>query len=182
MRKKIAIGQVKARSISVGNLLKIKRNLSEKPENFNAHFGDVLKLIYDRKERKITLGTNELLEHGDRYVVLTPWQAVIVNAVKKATARFTKNATVADLLLQENIKMCSQAIIRNILKPLVRKGIMEREEITIRDQTIDVFKLKIGGKKMIKDYEEEEEKEEEDEETKESEEEEETKEEDEEEK
>ena len=58
---------------------------------------------------------------------------------------------------------------------------MEREEITIRDQTIDVFKLKIGGKKMIKDYEEEE-KEEEDEETKESEEEEETKEEDEEEK
>lgn len=180
MRKKIVIGQVKARSISVGNLLKIKKNLSEKPENFNAHFGDVLKLIYDRKERKITLGTNELLEHGDRYVVLTPWQAVIVNAVKKATARFTKNATVADLLLQENIKMCSQAIIRNILKSLDRKRIMEREEITIRDQTIDVFKLKIGGKKMIKDYEEEEEKE--DEETKESEEEEETKEEDEEEK
>lgn len=58
-----------------------------------------MKLIYDRKERKITLSTNELLEHGDRYVVLTPWQAVIVNAVKKATARFTKNATVADLLL-----------------------------------------------------------------------------------
>lgn len=77
--------------------------------------------------------------------------------------------------------MCSQAIIRNILKSLDRKRIMEREEITIRDQTIDVFKLKIGGKKMIKDYEEEE-KEEEDEETKESEEEEETKEEDEEEK
>ncbi len=96
LRKKIVIGQVKARSISVGNLLKIKKNLSEKPENFNAHFGDVLKLIYDRKERKITLGTNELLERGDRYVVLIPWQAVIVNAVKKATARFKKNATIAD--------------------------------------------------------------------------------------
>lgn len=78
--------------------------------------------------------------------------------------------------------MGSQAIIRNILKSLDRKRNMEREEITIRDQTIDVFKLKIGGKKMIKDYEEEEEKEEEEEETKESEEEEETKEENEEEK
>lgn len=80
--------------------------------------------------------------------------------------------------------MCSQATIRNILKSLDRKRIMEREEITIRNQAIDVFKLKIGGKKMIKDYEEEEEeeKEEEGEETKESEEEEETKEEDEEDK
>jgi len=30
------MGQVKAKSMSVGNILKIKKNLSEKPENFDA--------------------------------------------------------------------------------------------------------------------------------------------------
>ena len=127
---------------SSANLQQIKKSLPKSSENINAQFGETLKLIYDRREIKVSIGTDELLEHGDRYAVLTPWQAVIVKAIKKGTTRLKKKITAADLLLQDDIQRCSQAIIRNILKSLVRKGIMEKEEIAIRDQIIDVFKLK----------------------------------------
>lgn len=52
LRKKIVIGQVKARSISVANLLKTKKNLSEKPENFNAHFGRCFEADLRQKRKK----------------------------------------------------------------------------------------------------------------------------------
>jgi len=104
---------------------------------------DILKPIYDKKKREITLGPDELLEHDERYVVLTPWQAIVVKAIKKATSRFKRSITAADLVLQDDIQTCSQMIIRNILKSLIKKRIVEKKEVTIRDLgTVDVFKLK----------------------------------------
>jgi len=134
--------QADARSIKAASLHKAKKRLPKNSEHVNPYFKDLLKLIYDRKERKVILGSADLCEKSDRFIALSPSQAVIIKAVKKATAGFKDKITAADLILQEDIHNCSVGIIGNILKSLVKEKILEEEEIEIRDQKISAFKLR----------------------------------------
>ncbi len=117
--------------------MKKKERLSENSEKFNSDF----KFYYDRKLKAIILRTEELAMKR-RFVSLSAIETMVLRTVQKELSGFRKKITASDLREKVILRCCDLDAIRNILRSLVKKRILEGEKITIQDKVIDVFKTK----------------------------------------
>jgi len=135
-RRRLPIDQAKSRSTDQANLQKIER-LSENSEKFNSNF----KFYYDRKLKAIILRTEELAMKR-RFVSLSATETMVLRTVQEGLSGFKKKITASDLREKIILRRYDLEAIRNILRTLVKKRILESEKITIQDKVIEVFKTK----------------------------------------
>jgi hypothetical protein len=135
-RRKLPIDQAESRSTNQVNLQKGER-LSENSEKFNSNF----KFYYDRKLKAIILRTEELAMKR-RFVCLSSTKTMVLRTVQEELSEFKKKVTASDLRRKFILRRCDLDAIRNILRSLVKKRILESEKITIQDKVIEVFKTK----------------------------------------
>jgi len=115
-----------------------KRRLPhDKSEKFESNF----KIYYDRKLKAIILTTEEIVMKK-RFVSLTAIETMVLRAVQEELSGFTKKITAADLREKDILKRCNLETIRNILRSLVKKRILNSEKITVQDHIFEVFKLR----------------------------------------
>jgi len=132
----LPIDQAQSRSNNQANLQK-KEILSENSDKFNSNF----KFYYDRKLKAVILRTEEL-ETGRRFVSLSAVETMVLRTVQEELSGFKKKITASDLRGKLILRRCDLETIRNILRTLVKKRILESEKITIQDKVIEVFKPK----------------------------------------
>jgi len=135
-RRRLPLNQAKSRSTDQANLQKIER-LSENSEQFNSNF----KFYYDRKLKAIILRTEQLAIKR-RFVSLSATQTMVLRTEQEEFSGFKKKITASDLREKIILRRCDLETIRNILRTLVKKRILESEKITIQDKVIEAFKTK----------------------------------------
>ena len=135
-RRKLPIDQAESRSTNQVNLQKGER-LSENSEKFNSNF----KFYYDRKLKAIILRTEELAMKR-RFVCLSSTETMVLRTVQEQLSGFKKKITASDLREKIILRGCDLEMIRNILRALVKKGILNSEKIAIQDHIVEIFKRK----------------------------------------
>lgn len=135
-RWRLPLNQAKSRSTNQANLQKIER-LSENSEEFNSNF----KFYYDRKLKAIILRTEELAIKR-RFVSLSATETMVLRTAQEGLSGFKKKITASDLREKIILRRCDLETIRNTLRTLVKKRILESEKITIQDKVIEAFKTK----------------------------------------
>jgi len=135
-RRRLPLNQAKSRSTDQANLQKIER-LSENSEQFNSNF----KFYYDRKLKAIILRTEELAIKR-RFVSLSATETMVLRTAQEGLSGFKKKITASDLREKIILRRCDLETIRNTLRTLVKKRILESEKITIQDKVIEAFKTK----------------------------------------
>jgi hypothetical protein len=135
-RRRLPIDQAKSRSTDQANLQKIER-LSENSEQFNSNF----KFYYDRKLKAIILRTEELAMKR-RFISLSATETMVLRTVQERLSGFKKKITASNLREKIILRRYDLEAIRNILRSLVKKRILESVKITIQDKVIEVFKTK----------------------------------------
>ena len=135
-RRRLPIDQAESRSTKQASLQKKKERLSENSAKFNSNF----KFYYDRKRKAIILRTEELAINR-RFVSLSATETMVLRTVQELSG-FKKKITASDLMEKIILRGCDLETIRNILRTLVKKRILESEKITIQDRVIEVFKTK----------------------------------------
>ena len=102
-------------------------------------------ILYDRMLKRIILGEDEELYVKGKFVSLKTVEATVLKEFLKETSGIRKRLTEVDILTSKRniLRKLDPKIIREILEILVKKGILEYEKITIQEQPIDVFKIKI---------------------------------------
>ena len=135
-RRRLPLDQAESRSNNQANLQE-REILSENSAKFNSNF----KFYYDRKLKMIILRT-ERLAMKRRFVSLSATQTMVLRTVQEELSGFKKKITASDLREKVSLRRCDLETIRNILRTLVKKRILESEKITIQDKVIEVFKTK----------------------------------------
>ncbi len=135
-RRGLSLDQTESRPNNQVNLQK-REILSENSEQFNSNF----KFYYGRKLKAIILRAEELAMKR-RFVSLTATEAMVLRTVQEELSGFKKKITASDLREKVILRRCDLEAIRNILRSLVKKRILQSEKITIQDKVIEVFKLK----------------------------------------
>lgn len=69
-------------------------------------------------------------------------ETMVLRTVQEELSGFMKKTTASDLREKIILRRCDLDAIRNILRNLVKKRILESEKITIQDKVIEVFKTK----------------------------------------
>jgi len=99
------------------------------------------KIYYDRKLKAIILRTEEL-PMKRRFISLTATETMILRTVQEELSGFTKKITAADLKEKIILRRCNLEMIRNVLRALVKKRILNSENIAVQDHIFEVFKLR----------------------------------------
>jgi len=73
---------------------------------------------------------------------LSATETMVLRTVQEELSGFKKKITASDLRGKLILRRCDLETIRNILRTLVKKRILESEKITIQDKVIEVFKPK----------------------------------------
>jgi hypothetical protein len=120
--------------------LKKKERLSEDSELFNHNF----KFYYDRKLKAVVLRAEELAMKR-RFVSLSATETMVMRTVQEKLSGFKKKITASDLGEKVILRRCDMETIRNILKSLVKKRILNSEKIAIRNHIVEIFKLRGTG-------------------------------------
>jgi len=106
-------------------------------EKFKSNF----KFYYDRKLKAIILRTEELAVNR-RFVSLSATETMILRIVQQELSGFKKKLTASDLREKIILRGCDMERIRNILRALVKKRVLNGEKIAIQDHIVEIFKLK----------------------------------------
>ena len=139
VRRRLPVDQEGARPMGSASLRQFKKSLPETSGLFNSK----VKIFYDRISKKVILGGEELCIKK-RFISLSVAQATVLREIQKETSGIKKRITAADLLVLRKIilRKFNLETIRNIMRVLVERGILECEKITVQGQTGDAFKLK----------------------------------------
>ena len=139
VRRRLPVDQEGARPMSSASLWQFKKSLPETLGIFNSN----VKIFYDRISKRVILGGEELCVKK-RFISLSVAQATVLREIQKETSGIKKILTAADLLILRKIilRKFDLETIRNIMRVLVERGILECEKITVQGQTGDAFKLK----------------------------------------
>ena len=137
-RRRLTLDQGEASSFDKQSLQRVKKNLSENSSFFNARFN----FYYDRKLKAIILRAENLTKKSRRYVSLSAAQSMVLRVVQDKISGIKKCVTAADLLEKVSLRKCCFETILGIMKILVKKRILEEEEIQLQDRKISVFKVR----------------------------------------
>ena len=135
-RRGLPLDQTESRPTNQVNLQK-REILSENSEQFNSNF----KFYYDRKLKAIILRTEEL-GMKRRFVSLNESQAMVLRTVHEELSGFKERITASDLREKVILRGCDLEAIRNILRSLVKKRILNSEKIAVQDHIVEIFKRK----------------------------------------
>ena len=135
-RRRLPIDQAESRSNNQANLQK-REISSEHSDKFNSNF----KFYYDRKLKAVVLRTEELAMKR-RFVSLSAVETMVLRAAQEELSGFKKKITASDLREKIILRSCDLEMIRNILRALVKKGILNSEKIAIQDHIVEIFKRK----------------------------------------
>ena len=113
-----------------------KERLLKKSENVNPHF----KFFYNKKTRRILLGNNNPCMQS--FVSLSPVEAAVLQEIQKETSGINKSFNTTDLIVRKTLRFCDIEAIRSILKVLMKKRILDKEELELIGLKISVFKLR----------------------------------------
>jgi len=138
-RRGLPLDQAESRPTNQVNLHKIEI-ISENSEIFNYNF----KFYYDRKLKAIILRT-EKLAMKRRFVSLSAAQTMVLRTVQEELSGFKKKITASDLREKVILRRCDMETIRNILRALVKKRILNSEKIAVQNHIIEIFKLRGTG-------------------------------------
>ena len=136
IRRRSSLNQAEAGSNNQANLQK-REILSEHSDKFNSNF----KFYYDRKLKAVILRTEELAMER-RFVSLSAVETMVLRIVQEELSGFKKKITASDLREKIILRSCDLEMIRNILRALVKKGILNSEKIAIQDHIVEIFKRK----------------------------------------
>lgn len=136
-RRLTLIDRADAGSQSVANLLQAKKRLPKNSEHVNPHF----KFFYSRKTKRILLvNNNPCMEKS--FVLLSAVEAAVLREIQKETSGINKSFTITDLVIRKTLRFCDLEAIRSILKVLMKKRILDKEELESIGLKISVFKLR----------------------------------------
>jgi len=138
-RRRLPIDQAESRPTNQVNLQK-REIISENSDKFNSNF----KFYYDRKLKAIILRTEELAMKR-RFVSLSAVETMVLRAAQEELSGFKKKLTASDLGEKIILRGCDMETIRNILRALVKKRILNSEKIAVQDHIIEIFKLRGTG-------------------------------------
>ena len=135
-RRGLPLDQTESRPTNQVNLQK-REILSENSEQFKSNF----KFYYDRKLKAIILRTEEL-SMKRRFVSLSATQTMVLRTAQEELSGFKKKITASDLKEKLILRRYDLEAIRNILRTLVKKRILNSERIAVQDHIIEIFKLR----------------------------------------
>ena len=135
-RRRLPLDQAESRSNNQANLQK-REILSENSEIFNHNF----KFYFDRRLKAIILRTEELAMKR-RFVSLSATETMVLRAVQEELSGFRKKLTASDLRKKVILRRCDMESIRNILRILVKKRILNSEKIAVQNHIVEIFKLR----------------------------------------
>ena len=127
-RRRLPLNQAEARLTAQARLHKKKERLSENSEKFNSNF----KFYYDRRLKAIILRTEELTMKR-RFVFLSATETMVLRTVQEELSGFKKKITASDLREKIILRSCDLETIRNILRALVKKRILNSEKVAVQD-------------------------------------------------
>ena len=136
-KRKLPLDQSEAKSFDKTALKKVSKSVSKSSILFNSKF----RIIYDKKDRKLILGDEEICRDSRRFKALSAVQATLLNAFKEALGKYKRSLTVFDLFFNLD-NSWNEKMILTVLRILVKKHILEKEEIEIQNKKISVFKLR----------------------------------------
>ncbi len=136
-RRRQPLNQAEARSMNAASLQRIKKSPPKNSILFNSEF----RIIYDRKDRKLILGDEEICRDSRRFKALSAPQAIILKTIKNTQGKFENSVTVFDLFFNLDDSW-NEKMILTVLRILVKKRILEEEVIKIQDRKISVFRLR----------------------------------------
>lgn len=134
--RRLPLKQAESRSTDRVNLQK-REIISENSDKFNSNF----KFFYDRKLKAIILRTEELATNR-RFVSLSAVETMVLRTVHEELSGFRKKLTASDLGEKIILRGCDLERVRNILRTLVKKRILNSEKITVQDHIVEIFKRK----------------------------------------
>jgi len=73
---------------------------------------------------------------------LSAVETMVLRAAKEELSGFKKKITASDLGEKIILRCCDLETIRNILRALVKKRILNSEKIAVQDHIIEIFKLR----------------------------------------
>ncbi len=136
-RRKLSLDQSEAQSFDKTALEKVSKRISKNSILFNSEF----RIIYDKKDRKLILGDEEIYRDSRRFKALSAPQAIILKTIKNTQGKFENSVTVFDLFFNLDDSW-NEKMILTVLRILVKKRILEEEVIKIQDRKISVFRLR----------------------------------------
>lgn len=135
-RRRWPLDLAESSSNNQANLQK-REILSENSDKFNPNFN----FYYDRKLKAVILRTEELAMKR-RFVSLSAVETMVLRIVQEELSGFKKKITASDIREKIILRSCDLETIRNILRALVKKRILNSEKIAIQDHIVEVFKRK----------------------------------------
>ena len=136
-RRRLTLDQGEASSFDKQSLKEVSKRISKNSILFNSEF----RIIYDRKDRKLILGDEEICRDSRRFKALSTPQAIILKTIKNTQGKFENSVTVFDLFFNLD-NSWNEKMILTVLRILVKKRILEEEVIKIQDRKISVFRLR----------------------------------------
>ena len=109
----------------------------KKKERFNPNFN----FYYDRKLKAVVLRTVEL-EMKERFVSLSAVETMVLRSAQEELSGFRKKITASDLREKIILRGCDMEMIRNILRTLVKKRILNGEKMPVQNHIVEIFKLR----------------------------------------
>ena len=136
-RRRLTLDQGEASSFDKQSLKEVSKRISKNSILFNSEF----RIIYDKKDRKLILGDEEICRDSRRFKALSTPQAIILKTIKNTQGKFENSVTVFDLFFNLDDSW-NEKMILSVLRILVKKRILEEEVIKIQDRKISVFRLR----------------------------------------
>ena len=136
-RRRLTLDQGEASSFDKQSLKEVSKRISKNSILFNSEF----RIIYDKKDRKLILGDEEICRDSRRFKALSAPQAIILKTIKNTQGKFENSVTVFDLFFNLDDSW-NEKMILTVLRILVKKHILEEEVIKIQDRKISVFRLR----------------------------------------
>jgi len=129
--------QKKRRRLSHDKAESRSTDQAKNSEKFSYDF----KFCYDRKLKVIILGT-EKLAMKRRFVSLSATETMVLRTAQEERSGFRKKFTASDLRENVLLRGYDMEMIRNILRTLVKKRILNSEKVAIQNHIVEIFKLK----------------------------------------
>ena len=136
-RRRLTLDRGEASSFDKQSLKEVSKRISKNSILFNSEF----RIIYDRKDRKLILGDEEICRESRRFKALSAPQAIILKTIKNTQGKFENSVTVFDLFFNLD-DFWNEKMILTVLRILVKKRILEEEVIKIQDRKISVFRVR----------------------------------------
>jgi len=135
-KRKLPHDQAESRLTDQASLQK-RELLRENSDKFDSDF----KFYYDRKLKAVILRTEELAMKR-RFVSLSATETMVLRTVQEELSGFRKKLTASDLRENVLLRHCDMERIRNILRILVKKRILNSEKVAVQNHIVEIFKLK----------------------------------------